>query len=58
MDQVNVKDEFYKFKVKDYTNILVGRYNKELEIFYISRGDGKILESYCKYRVEMNQKIK
>lgn len=58
MDKVDINDEFYKFKVKDYVNILVGRYNKKGEIYYISRGDGTILATYHKSRIELRQRIK
>ena len=47
--------EIYKFKVKDYTTILIGQtyYNEDLKerIFYVQRGDGTKYE-YEGYRIE------
>ncbi len=32
--------EIYLFKVKDYTTVLVGQYDKEQNEYFVQRGDG------------------
>ena len=52
--------QVYKFKVKEYTTILVGQKTKDIETgeiyFYIQRGDGSIY-SYNEYRIEFYELI-
>lgn len=52
--------EFYLFKVKDYTTILVGRYDEEKNCFYIERGDGNRVGEYDNgefSQIEWSEKI-
>jgi hypothetical protein len=44
--------DIYLFKVKDYSTLLLGRYNDG--VFYVQRGDGVIYE-YESYRVVWKQ---
>lgn len=51
--------DIYKFKVKDYTTILVGQmfldeFNEE--VYYVQRGDGTKYK-YDKFRIEWSEKI-
>ena len=49
--------KMYKFKVSDYTTILIGRYHKSDDMFikegyfYIERGDGTRYK-YAEYRID------
>lgn len=50
-------DKMYVFKVKDYTTLLVGRYNAKEEVFYIQRGDGLIVNKYESYRITFRREL-
>ena len=50
IEQSNVLDNIYLFKVKDFTTILLGRYDKENNCYYVQRGDGVKYE-YQEYRI-------
>jgi len=43
-------DNVYLFKIQDYTTIMLGRYDKNKDCFYVQRGDGVRYE-YEAYRV-------
>jgi hypothetical protein len=49
-------EDIYLFKVSDYTTILLGRYDKEKDCFYVQRGDGVKYE-YDEYRIVWRQKL-
>lgn len=49
-------EDVYLFKIKDYTTILLGRYDKDNGCFYIQRGDGKKYQ-YEGYRVVWKEKF-
>lgn len=51
-------DKYFYFKVKDYTTLLVGRYNEKFETYYIQRGDGKVIAEYDAYRITYKNLIK
>lgn len=52
----NSLDNIYLFKVKDFTTILLGRYDKENNCYYVQRGDGVKYE-YQEYRITWKQKL-
>ncbi len=39
--KLSFKNNIFTFKVKDYTTIIVGRYSKEGDFYYVQRGDNK-----------------
>jgi len=51
-----IPDNIYFFKVKDYTTVLLGRYDESKNCFYIQRGDGKRYD-YAEYRITWKQKL-
>lgn len=54
---VDILENIYIFKVKDYTTILIGQYSPEEKCFFIQRGDGTKY-SYDEYRIEWSHKLK
>lgn len=55
MDPIELHN-IYLFKVADYTTVLLGRYDKAKNLYYVQRGDG-IKYEYEAYRVTWNQKL-
>jgi len=49
-------DNIYLFKVKDFTTILLGRYDEKNDCYYIQRGDG-IKYEYQDYRITWKRKL-
>lgn len=49
-------DNIYLFKVKDYTTIILGRFNPETKKFFVQRGDGLKYE-YWEDEVVWKQKL-
>ena len=49
-------ENIFLFKVRDFTTILLGRYDNEKNCFYIQRGDGTRYE-YDEYRIVWRQKL-
>lgn len=50
-------DNIFLFKVKDFTTILLGRYDESHNCYFVQRGDGMKYE-YEEYRVVWKQKLK
>lgn len=55
-DVIGSLEDIYLFKVRDFTTILLGRYDKEKNCFYVQRGDGTKYE-YDEYRICWRQKL-
>ena len=53
----NEEDEMFLIKVKDFTSKILVRFNIESRLFYVYRGDGKILQTYNNCRVESCKNI-
>ena len=49
-------DNIFLFKVKDYTTILLGRYDDKKGYFYVQRGDGEMYK-YTEDRIVWKQKL-
>jgi len=47
-------DNLYAFKHKDYMTVLIGRYDKNSDSYYVQRGDGSC---YFYARVEWSVKL-
>ena len=48
---MNTEHPKVMFKVRDYTTVMVGRWDNDKKIAYVYRGDGTILSVYDEYRI-------